>query len=305
MAIFGATFAQTLPKSKLIDAGKLVDDLKVLSADDMEGRAPETEGSAKARAFIIKRFQESGITPFTDNYEQTYRSGLPSKPNELHTGVNVVGYVDGSSGSKKYIVVSAHYDHLGIRDGKIYNGADDNASGTASLFSIAKYFKDHRPENPVIFVAFDSEETNGAGGREFLAHPPVLSSEIILNVNVDMIGRDANNILYAVGTYHFPYLKPYLEKAAANTQVKLLFGHDVPDTKIEDWTRDSDHYSFHRVGIPWIYFGVEDFEQHHKSTDDFETMTLPFYIHAVEAVILSIKQFDANLAAIEKQRKPV
>jgi len=304
-AIFDAAFAQTLTTSKMIDAAKLADDLKILSADDMEGRAPETRGSANARAFIIKRFQESGIKSFGANYEQEYKFTRPSKPNETHTGVNVVGYIDGASHPKKYIVVTAHYDHLGIVNGKIFNGADDNASGTASLFSIAKYFKVHKPENPLIFVAFDTEETGGAGAREFLAHPPVRQNEIIVNVNVDMIGRDAQNILYAVGTFHFPFLKPYLEKVAIRAPVKLLLGHDVPDTKVEDWTRDSDHYSFHRVGIPWIYFGVEDNEQHHQSTDDFETMTLQFYVHAVETVILSIKQFDANLSEIEKQRKPI
>lgn len=297
--------AQTAPTSKMFDAAKLADDLKILSADDMEGRAPETRGSAKARAFIIKRFQESGIKSFGRTYEQEYKFTRPSKPNESHMGVNVTGYIDGASHSKKYIVVTAHYDHLGIVNGKVFNGADDNASGTAALFSIAKYFKVHKPENPIIFVAFDTEETGGAGAREFLAHPPVTSSEIIFNVNVDMIGRDANNILYAVGTYHFPFLKPYLEKVALRAPVKLLMGHDVPGTTVEDWTRDSDHYSFHRVGIPWVYFGVEDNEQHHQSTDDFETMTLPFYAHAVETVILSIKQFDANLSEIEKHRKPM
>jgi len=297
--------AQTAPTLKMFDAAKLADDLKILSADDMEGRAPETRGSAKARAFIIKRFQESGIKSFGTTYEQEYKFTRPSKPNEFHTGVNVVGYIDGASHPKKYIVVTAHYDHLGIVNGKIFNGADDNASGTASLFSIAKYFKNHKPENSMIFVAFDTEETGGAGAREFLAHPPVKSNEIIFNANVDMIGRDANNILYAVGTYHFPFLKPYLEKVALSAPVKLMMGHDVPNTNVEDWTRDSDHYSFHRVGIPWIYFGVEDNEQHHQATDDFETMTLPFYVHAVETVILSIKQFDANLAELEKHRKPV
>ena len=309
LVLCGIGFSQAapsvVPKSKLFDEVKLVDDLRILSADDMEGRAPETQGSAKARAFIIKRFQESGIKPFGANYEQEYKFTRPSKPNETHTGANVVGYIDGGSHSKKYIVVTAHYDHLGIRDGKIFNGADDNASGTAALFSIAKYFKNHKPENPMIFVAFDTEEGSGAGAREFLTHPPVTSSEIVFNVNVDMIGRDANNILYAVGTYHFPFLKPYLEKVVLSAPVKLMMGHDVPNTNVEDWTRDSDHYSFHRVGIPWIYFGVEDNEQHHQPTDDFETMTLPFYAHAVETVILSIKQFDSNLAEIEKHRKPV
>jgi hypothetical protein len=118
-----------------------------------------------------------------------------------------------------------------------------------------------------------------------------------------MISRDKNDILYAVGTYHYPFLKPFLERVAAQAPVKLLLGHDNPNQKdVEDWTGDQSGYAFHREKIPFIYFGVEDFEQHHQPTDDYETTTTAFYVRAVETVIAAVKEFDKNLPQIEKQK---
>ena len=81
----------------------------------------------------------------------------------------------------------------------------------------------------------------------------------------------------------------------------LLMGHENP-LQSEDWTRDSDHFSFIQARIPALYFGVEDFDQHHKATDDYETMTFEFYVQAVETLVQAVEQFDANLDSIDKAR---
>ncbi len=115
-----------------------------------------------------------------------------------------------------------------------------------------------------------------------------------MNVNVDMIGRDAKNILYAVGTHHYPQLKPLLE-GVAQPPVDLRLGHDVAGTKEEDWTSSSDHAVFHQAGIPFIYFGVEDFENHHKPSDDAGTIQRELFAGATGTVIAALERFTREL----------
>jgi Zn-dependent M28 family amino/carboxypeptidase len=285
--------AQEAPRSSVIDSGQLLSDLRVLSSDDMQGRRTGTPGGEKARAFILDRFKASGILPFGSGYESAFDfSG--GRGTGQQRGVNVVGHIDGKRSPRRYIVVSAHYDHLGVRNGVVFNGADDNASGTAALFAIAKYFATHQPENSLIFVAFDAEELGLAGSQAFVKDPPVDRTQLSLNINADMIGRAPDDKLFVVGTARQLFLRPYILAVAANAPVKLLIGHEDP-RQPEDWTADSDHYSFMRANIPALYFGVEDFDQHHKATDDYATITFNFYVRAVETLIQAIHEFDAKL----------
>ncbi|HVQ41854.1 MAG TPA: M28 family peptidase [Vicinamibacterales bacterium] len=291
-------------KSSVIDAPQLLKDLEVLSADDMEGRAVGTPGGAKARAFVIERFKASGIQPFGDSYEQpfTFSAGRAGQTTE-RKGVNVIGRIDGSRTPRKYIVVTAHYDHIGTRNEQVFNGADDNASGTAALFAVAKYFSTHKPVNSLIFAAFDGEESGLRGARAFVATPPVDAASMIINLNMDMIGRDPKDLLYVVGTRQQTFLKPMIERIAKDAPVKLVMGHDDPAEK-ENWTTDSDHAAFCQAKIPCLYFGVEDFDQHHKATDDFATMTHGFYVRAVETMVRAVQEFDRSLDEVEKARGP-
>ena len=242
--------------------------------------------------------------PFGTSYEVpfTFASGRGATTAERH-GLNVVGHIDGKTDRSRYIVVSAHYDHIGARNGQVFNGADDNASGTAALFALAKYFSAHRPQHSLIFVAFDGEESGLRGARAFVAAPPVDIAAIAIDLNMDMIGRDPNNLLYVVGTYTQPFLKPFIGHVQAKAPVILVMGHDDPTQKgIEDWTSQSDHKAFCDAKVPCLYFGVEDFGQHHRVTDDFETMTHRFYVRAAETMVLAVKEFDSNLDAVLKAR---
>lgn len=289
-----AAIAQDVPKSSLFDSAQLLTDVRVLSSDEMQGRRVGTPGAEKARNYIVERFKASGVRPFGESYESpfTFTTGRGSTTQQR--GVNVIGHIDGRRNPRHYIIISAHYDHLGVRNGVVFNGADDNASGTAALFSIAKYFATHQPENSLIFAAFDAEEVGLAGSEAFVRKPPVDPSFLSLNINADMIGREPADKLFVVGTALQPYLKPYIVAVAKNAPVKLLVGHEDPRQR-EDWTADSDHYSFIRAKIPALYFGVEDFAQHHQPTDDYETITVSFYVRAVETLILAIREFDSNL----------
>ena len=286
---------QTTAAASTINRDQLLADLKTLSADDMEGRLVGSPGGAKARAFVIERFKAVGLKPFGESFESpfTFMGGRGAAATERQ-GINVVGYVTGTKQPDRYIVVSAHYDHIGVRNGVTFNGADDNASGTAALFAVAEYFVKNPPAHSLIFVAFDAEESGLRGARAFVAKPPVDASALVINLNMDMIGRDPNNLLYVVGTFTQPALKPVLERVAASAPVKLTMGHDDPTQKdIENWTGSSDHAAFCQARIPCLYFGVEDFENHHKATDKYDTMTHDFYVRVVETMVQVTKAFDA------------
>ena len=300
LAIAGLLAQVPAVKSAVIDAPQLLRDLQVLSADDMEGRQVGTAGGARARAYVVERFKASGLVPFGDTFEHLFTFAGRQGTGDVK-GANVIGRIDGTRNPKRYIVITAHYDHVGVRSGQVFNGADDNASGTAALFALAKYFSTRRPENTLIFVAFDGEEDGLRGARAFLASPPVDVGALAINLNMDMIGRDPNNLLFAVGTRQQLYLKPFIERIAAKAPVKLQMGHDDPAEK-EDWTGQSDHAAFCRARIPCLYFGVEDFDQHHRATDDYETMTHAFYVRAVETMVLAVTEFDGRLDEVMKAR---
>lgn len=296
-----STFAQSPASAIPIARETLLQDLRVLSADDMEGRLVATPGGARARAYVISRFKAVGIEPFGDSYEHPFEFTSGRGATTPRTGVNVLGRIRGTRTPDRAIVITAHYDHIGVRNGAIYNGANDNASGTAALFALGAYFKANPPANTLIFAALDAEESGLQGARRFVAAPPVPAAQLALNINMDMIGRDANNLLYVVGTHTQPFLKPVIEQIIAGANVTLRMGHDNPDNKtVEDWTRSSDHFPFCQAGIPCLYFGVEDFENHHKPTDKYETMTHDFYHRAVQTMAVAVRTFDEKLDSIKK-----
>jgi hypothetical protein len=286
--------------SKLIDAGQLLEDVRVLSADAMEGRGTGTPGGASARAYIARRFGEAGLKPLWASFEQPFE--VSARGEEARKGVNLVGYVRGKSYPERFIVVTAHYDHLGVRDGQIYNGADDNASGVAVLLQMAAHFGRAAPDNSLIFAALDAEEIGLVGARALVKQLRAEKRDVALNVNMDMVSHSERGELYASGAYQTPPLKPLLERIAAHAPVKLLLGHDRPEQGHDNWTNQSDQYAFHTAGIPFVYFGVEDHKDYHKPTDDFETITQDFFVHAAETILDATQLFDANLSALVKRK---
>ncbi|HSJ08133.1 MAG TPA: M28 family peptidase, partial [Longimicrobiales bacterium] len=212
-------------------------------------------------------------------------------------GANVVGVVPGRERPGRYIVITAHYDHLGIRNGEIYNGADDNASGSAALLALAGYFVANPPRHSIIFAALDAEEMGLQGARAFVANPPVPVDSMAININMDMIGRSDAGELYVAGTHHYPDLLPYVEAVAATAAVRLIPGHDAPGGRPgDDWTMLSDHAAFHAAGIPFLYFGVEDHRDYHRATDDLAGIQPGFYVRAARTVLDMVRLLDAELS---------
>jgi Zn-dependent M28 family amino/carboxypeptidase len=282
------------PRPAALDAAQLLADARTLSSDEMEGREAGTPGGGRARAYVAARFKEAGLKPFGGSYLQPFRFSYRQQKGQ-RDGANVVGHVRGAQRPDRYIVLSAHYDHLGVRGGEIYNGADDNASGVAGLLALAAHFARRPPRHSIIFAAFDAEEVGMRGARHFVSAPPVDLKRIALNVNLDMIGRSERGELYAAGARHHPRLRPLVERAAARARVRLLQGHDDPKLGAGDWTFQSDHGAFHRAGVPFLYFGVEDHRDYHKPTDDFENLSPEFFVRAAETVLAAVELLDAEL----------
>ena len=263
--------------------------IRFLSADSLEGRLVGSEGNRKARDYIVGVYRSLGLSMYEDTYVEPFEFQVDE---ETRQGSNVVGYVEGTDQPDRSIVVTAHFDHLGVQGGEIYNGADDNASGTAGLLMLAEYFSANPVGHSLIFAAVDGEEGGLRGARHFVSDPPVPLANMALNVNLDMISHN-DSVLYVAGGYHTESLRSVLDEVAAESAITLLQGHDSPNLPPgDDWTLASDHGPFHQAGIPFVYFGVEDHPDYHQASDTFETINQQFFLNAVETVKQAILRFD-------------
>jgi hypothetical protein len=280
--------------AKKISQPKVLADLKELSDDKYEGRKTETKGAEMAADFIIKRFADLKLETFNNSYKMPFT--FKARGGKSINGTNIVGYIKGKT--EQVMVISAHYDHLGIINGKVFNGADDDASGVAAVLAFAEYYSKNQPEHTLIFTTFDAEEMGLQGSKYFVANPPVALDKIKININMDMISRSDKNELYACGTFPFPELKKYIFTTSKIT--KVLFGHDDPKLGNDDWTYQSDQGSFYAKKIPFIYFGVEDHKDYHKETDEFQNINQSFYVSNVQVILDVIKNIDKNYSLKDK-----
>lgn len=276
------------------DSVRLLHDLSVLAHDSMEGRAPGTPGSDRARAFLIRELREAGALPIGSSYEHPFRWS------EGRAGINIVSRIPGSA-DEGTIVLTAHFDHQGIRDGDIYNGADDNASGAVAALEIARLVSEAPLQSTLIVALLDAEESGLQGARAFVRDPPIALELVSLNINLDMVSR-SGGLLWAAGAHHTPGLRPILEGVAATAPVTLRLGHDRPNApEGADWTHASDHGPFHAAGIPFVYFGVEDHPDYHRPTDDFERVVPSEFVNSVRTIYTALRALDAALPLLERR----
>lgn len=265
---------------------------KLLSLDEFMGRkAGENESSQQ----VIQGFYESiGLKSFNDDYSHSFPYE-EEETKEEKIGKNLIGYIEGSTYKDQYFVIGAHYDHLGVQNGTIYNGADDNASGTAALMILARYFSLHPPKHSIIFAAFDAEEQGLFGSQYFVDNPPVGIDQIKINFNFDMISRNPHDEIYVVGTFPYPQFKSLIESQVPKSFLTVSYGHDDPNDKSKDyWMYSSDNAPFFESGIPNITFSEEDHPGYHQPTDDFEYINQDFYKEVVRFIKNSIEEIDQN-----------
>ena len=149
----------------------------------------------------------------------------------------------------------------------------------------------------VVFAAFDAEELGLRGSREFVDHLPFPRERLRLDINVDEIGRADDGRLFAAGVEHTPALRSIVEAAARTSAVPVHLGHDRSQWLtglIADWTDASDHGSFHDVGVPFLYFGVEDHDDVHEPSDVADRIAPDFYAASAETVLSALIAADSR-----------
>ncbi len=294
LASFTGLYAQE------IDGNKLLRHLEYLSSDALEGRKPLSKGSSMAQKYILTELTSLNLVePLYPDFIQKFSFEDRRSKKMVVDASNIVVFIPGTS-SKKVIVVTAHYDHVGIgradaAGDSIYNGADDNASGTAALLVLAEYFSKNRPQHGMLFAALDAEEMGLQGAKALVNDFPYPLEQILLNLNMDMLSRSEAKEVFVSGTHYNPQFKTILEKIPGETGSTLRFGHDIPGTGADDWTRSSDHGAFFEKKVPHLYFGVEDHADYHRPSDSFAGIHPDFYKATVKLILKSLLALDKSL----------
>ncbi|WP_082572090.1 M28 family peptidase [Brevundimonas sp. Root1423] len=300
-ACMGAPSVPTVvasPPPSVIHA-QLLDDVRILAADDMQGRDTGAPGGEMARNYIVGRLDSLGVVaPPMGRLQPWEMQGRTRAGPKTFNGVNIIGLIPGTRVTDRYIVVTAHYDHVGVNaEGQVFNGADDNASGVATMLALAAALKRQAPEHSVLIVALDGEERGLLGAKHFVEAPPVPLASIAMNLNFDMTARaETDGKLWVTGTYQNPAFRPILEALPANGAVALAFGKDTPqDTGEDNWVESSDHAAFYKAQVPFLYLGVNYHPDYHRPSDDFERITPSVFISATELSIASFRALDSGL----------
>lgn len=302
MTLLFSFAGHAMAQGRVLDAesGRMMARLSALSADSMEGRRAGTPGSARARRWIIRELTAIGAKPLGNSYEQFVK--LPARAGSDTSGANILARIPGKRSGGPVIVVGAHYDHLGIRNDQIFNGADDDASGCVALLMIAERLLASPPEHDVILAFFDNEEGGMHGSKTFVASGIIPTERIGFDLSLDMIARQDGKALWVSGLSHSPQLKPIADAVVTRASIPIQFGHDTKDLKPgDDWTNSSDHAPFHAKGIPFVYLGVEDHADYHKPGDDADKVDATFYRGAVDFAYELLRAVDAKLDTVGRR----
>lgn len=273
-------------------------DIQALAADPMAGRKTGTPGNQRAQDYIIERYQQIGLLSFNENNQYKHRFEKQQWSSNI-VGVNLVGWLKGKQTPETFIVISAHYDHIGKRGTKVFNGADDNASGVAAMLFIAEKLAIKKPKHSVIFLATDAEELGLHGAYAFTQHPPVSLKQIKFNLNLDMLAQGGSKKrLYVYGARKYPQFKPLISKLKETSQINLKSGRKAYSKGYSygpriNWMKASDHGAFHKVNIPFLFLGVAEHRFYHTEKDTVEVIDQNFYRAAVIVSLQTLRAMDA------------
>lgn len=272
-SLYSAAFAQNF------DQKSIRDHIAFLASDKLKGRGTSSAEEKEAAGYIAAQFKKAGLKPFGSSYLKPFVYKHNSNPHDTavkdlkeRSANNVAGFLDNKA--PYTIVIGAHYDHLGLGhdhnsldanpEGKIHNGADDNASGTAGVIELARYFSSNKRTEPYnfLFLCFSGEELGLIGSKKWCEHPDVPLSSIDYMVNMDMIGRlnDSTQklVIYGVGTS--PVFVPLIDSIKTGMSIK----------KDSSGIGPSDQTSFYLKDIPVLHFFTGQHSDYHKPSDDAE-----------------------------------
>jgi aminopeptidase YwaD len=302
-------------------------DVEHLASAALEGRGTGTAGNDSAAAYIARRFESLRLTalsngcpspagtvavrcgrkyfqPFIARSAAAAHVGLPSElPSQ-----NVVAVLRGSDPAlaTEYIVLGAHFDHLGRSAASaldpdsaesIRNGADDNASGTAAVMELARLLSRHAPRRSIVFVTFSGEELGLLGSQRFVDRSPVPLDRVVAMLNFDMVGRLRNDRVIVYGVETATEMRGLVDSAAAGTGLEVR--------GVGDGFGPSDHSSFYARGIPVLHFFTDLHEDYHRSTDDADKVSaagVGRVAGLAERVVRAIADRDARLTPVRVSR---
>lgn len=307
------TFAQSPIERALntINRSSAEATINFLASDELQGREAGFHGSRVTSEYIVSLLQWMGVSPLADSYFQpfdAYRKERQKKgrlevhpdsiaklKQEVHQKLsmrNVLGMIPGKN-TKEYVIVGAHFDHLGIDpvlDGdQIYNGADDNASGVSAVLQIARAFlaSGQQPERNVIFAFWDGEEKGLLGSKYFVQTCPFLS-QIKGYLNFDMIGRNnkpqqPKQVVYFYTAAH-PVFGDWLKEDIRKYSLQL-----EPDYRAwENPIGGSDNGSFAKVGIPIIWYHTDGHSDYHQPSDHADRLNWDKIVEITKASFLNM-----------------
>jgi Iap family predicted aminopeptidase len=271
-----------------------------LANDSMQGRKAGTEGIEKAAKYIESQFKKIGLKYFNNNsFRQTfnYKNKRSRNQEELKL-YNIIGFLEGNEKKDEIVVISAHYDHLGMKSSGagdlIFNGANDNATGVAAVLALAEYFKSkNNNSRSILFIAFTAEEMGLVGSNYF--GKTISPESIVAGINVEMIGKESPfgpNTAWLTGFQRSNFGK-IIQKNLSSSEFKI---YPDPFISYRLFFR-SDNASFARLGIPAHTFSTSPMDKdldYHKVTDEASTLNMKTITQTIKAIAIGTKSIIAG-----------
>ena len=274
----------------VIDSNMVRKHLYTLAADNMEGRKSGTPGIEKAAVYIENEFKKIGLSTFGDleSYRQTFTFKNRKSKDDIISS-NIIGVLEGKSKKDEYVIISAHYDHLGMKKSGagdlIYNGANDDASGVTGVLALAAYFKKVGPERTIVFAAFTAEEMGLIGSTYF--GKDIDAAKFVAGINLEMIGKTPSfgpNTAWLTGFERSDFGK-IIQKNLEGSGYQLF-----PDPyKNFNLFFRSDNASLARLGVPSHTFSTTPIDidpDYHQVSDEAETLNITVITQTIQAVAI-------------------
>ncbi len=283
--IFSMSAAQwenAKPFAETIDQEDLRKLLYVYASDYFQGRDTGSEGQKRAVNFLKEFYQARNISAASGTEDYFQKVELTIRGKEIKSE-NVVAIVEGSTIPDEYIVISSHLDHVGMKDGEIYNGADDDGSGTVALLEIAEAFQKAadaglQPKRSLVFLHVTGEEKGLLGSKYYTDNPLYPIANTVANLNIDMVGRidpkrdsENRNYIYLIGSDRLSTELHEISEAVnkATTKIELDYTYNAENDPNRFYFR-SDHYNFAKNNIPVIFYFNGTHDDYHRPSDTVE-----------------------------------
>ena len=307
-----------LKYANTITVEELKKHLYQFSSNEFLGRRVGEPGQKLAAEFLKTYYQNEGIpSPYGDsNYYQTISSNFFNK--KYKNSENVLAYIEGSEYPEDVIILSAHLDHLGIsKDGVIFNGADDDGSGTVALMEMAQAFKlaannGYKPKRSILFLHLTAEEIGKRGSEFYTLHPVFPLENTIANLNIDMIGRvdkfhlNNKDYLYLIGSDRLSKELHYISEKVNNQFFNIDLDYRFNDEgDINDYYERSDHYNFAYHNIPVIFYFNGEHDDYHQVSDTADKIDYPLLERRIKLIFATLWQIanQEHRLAIDKNNE--